>query len=86
VNPDLILVEKDASRLAIDTLFRDDRTVVTQTSTKMLKMIARCTQTISCPSTNLIDKNFVVGHCQKFHVENIKGQVNSTGNISFNQT
>ena len=35
-------------------------------------MIARATQTITCPSTNLLDKNFVVGYCLNFRVEQIK--------------
>jgi len=34
-------------------------------------MIARATQTIICPSTNLIDTNFIVGNCLKFRVEEI---------------
>lgn len=36
-----------------------------------MSMIARQTQTIICPSTNLIDKNFIVGNCLKFRVEHI---------------
>ena len=72
VDPDIIFVEKDASRLALDTLLKDNRTVITNTSSKMLQMIARATQTITCPSTNLLDKNFVVGYCLNFRVEQIK--------------
>lgn len=69
VNPDIIFVEKDASRLALDTLLKDNRTVITNTSIKMMQMIARATQTIMCPSTNLIDSGFVVGNCLNFRVE-----------------
>lgn len=36
VDPDIIFVEKDASRLALDTLLKDNRTVITNTSIKML--------------------------------------------------
>ena len=36
VDPDIIFVEKDASRLALDTLLKDNRTVITNTSSKML--------------------------------------------------
>ena len=43
VKPDIIFVEKDASRLALQTLEEDNITVVTVTSAKMLKMIARAT-------------------------------------------
>ena len=72
LRPDLIFIEKDASRLALETLENDNITVVTVTKAKMLKMIARATQTIVCPSTNLLDKNFVVGECLNFRVEQIK--------------
>lgn len=72
VNPDIIFIEKDASRLALEVLLKDNRTVVTNTSTKMLRMIARATQTVTCPSTNLLDNNFVVGYCLNFRVEQIK--------------
>lgn len=43
VNPDVIFVEKDVSRLALDMLFKDKRTVVTNTPLKILHMIERCT-------------------------------------------
>lgn len=52
-------------------LLKDNRTVVPNTPLKMLRMIARCTQTIICPSTNLIDRGFVVGNCLNFHVDKI---------------
>ena len=42
----------------------------------MLKMIARATQTIICPNINLLDKNFVVGQCLSFRVEQIKNTSN----------
>jgi len=63
VNPDVIFVEKDASRLILDILQNDNRTVATNTSPKMLAMIARCTQTIICPNSNFISKSFKVGNC-----------------------
>jgi len=72
LKPDIIFVEKDASRLALQVLEEDKITVVTNTSAKMLKMIARQTQTIVCPSTNLLDKRFVVGYCLNFRIEPIK--------------
>ena len=85
VNPDIIFVEKDASRLALDTLLKDNRTVITNTSIKMMQMIARATQTIMCPSTNLIDSGFVVGNCLNFRVEQIK-PLNKIQNASFLDT
>jgi hypothetical protein len=42
VNPDVIFVEKDASILVLDMLRAENKTVVTNTKTKMLAMIARC--------------------------------------------
>ena len=72
LKPDLIFIEKEASRLALEKLLDDNITVVTVTSAKMLKMIARATQTIVCPSTNLLDKNFIGGYCLSFRVEHIK--------------
>ena len=72
LKPDIIFIEKDASRLALESLIEDNITLVTVTSAKMLKMIARATQTIVCPSPNLLDKNFVVGYCLNFRVEHIK--------------
>ena len=72
MKPHIIFIEKDASRLALETCLQDNITVVTVTSAKMLKMIARATQTIVCPSTNLLERNFVVGYCLSFRVEQIK--------------
>lgn len=40
VNPDIIFVEKDATRLVLDMLLSINKTVVTNTSRKMLLMIA----------------------------------------------
>ena len=43
VKPNIIFIEKDASRLALEACLQDNITVVTVTSAKMLKMIARST-------------------------------------------
>jgi hypothetical protein len=45
----------------------------------MMKMIARSTQTIICPSTNLIDREFIVGNCLKFRVEHIMPMTKPSG-------
>jgi 1-phosphatidylinositol-3-phosphate 5-kinase len=82
INPHIIFVEHEASRLALETLFKDQRTVVTNVHPKMMKMIARSTQTIICPSTNLIDRDFIVGNCLKFRVEEIMPmKANVQGNL-----
>ena len=73
VNPDVIFVEKDASRLILDILSNDNITVATNTSTKMMSMIARCTQTIICPNANFISKSFKVGNCGQFKIEQLRG-------------
>ena len=41
VNPHIIFVEHEASRLALETLFKDQRTVVTNVHPKKMSMIAR---------------------------------------------
>jgi 1-phosphatidylinositol-3-phosphate 5-kinase len=43
VDPHIIFVEHEASRLALETLFKDQRTVVTNVHPKMMAMIARST-------------------------------------------
>lgn len=73
VNPDIIFVEKDATRLVLDMLLSINKTVVTNTSRKMLLMIARCSQTIICPNYCFISKGFKVGECGLFKTEQIKG-------------
>ena len=49
----------------------DKKTVVTNVKDSIIKRIARLTQTIACPSTNLIDENFVAGTCEKFRVAHL---------------
>lgn len=71
IEPDLILVEKDISRLVLDTLMQDNKSVAIHVKSSIIKRIARLTQTIACPSTNLIDEKFVTGSCEKFRVEKI---------------
>lgn len=63
VNPDVICVEKDVSFKLMEALFKDNRTVVANTPLKILNMVARCTQTIICPNSNFITRNFIVGSC-----------------------
>lgn len=67
VRPNLIFVEKNASSKAIKQFLQDNITIVTDVPTKMMKMIARCTQTVMCPSTNLVSSNFTVGKCKTFY-------------------
>ena len=53
----------------LEQFIKDDITVVTVTSYKMLKMIARSTQTIVIPSINQVSKRLAVGQCLSFRVE-----------------
>ena len=46
--------------------------VITHMSVHKMKRIARFTQTLIAPSLNVIDKNFVLGKCDKFRVEKPK--------------
>ena len=55
-------------------LRNENRTVVTNTPPKMLLMIARCSQTIICPNSNFISKEFKIGECGHFKIEQMKGQ------------
>ena len=64
VKPNLIFVEKTASGKAIKQFLQDNITIVTDVPNHMMRMIARCTQTVMCPSTNLISSNFTVGKCK----------------------
>ena len=43
VNPHIIFVEQEASRLVLESLFKDQRTVVTNVPSKMMSMISRAT-------------------------------------------
>ena len=86
LSPDIIFVEGDASRLFLQLLEEDRITVVTNTPAKMLKMIARQTQTIVCPSTNLLDKRFVVGYCLNFRIEQVKNQSPAKQHHSLSET
>ena len=67
--PDVIFIEKDASKQVLDMLFKEKKTVVTNTPLKMMHMIARSTQTIICPSFNLLSREFKLGVCGLFKVE-----------------
>jgi len=69
IKPDLIFVQNDVSRTALDKLRNCKMTVIANVKESAIRRIARYTQTIPCPSTNLIDKNFVTGTCGKFRVE-----------------
>ena len=86
LKPDLIFVEKDASRLALQVLEEDKITVITNTPAKILKMIARQTQTIVCPSTHLLNRRFVVGYCLNFRIEKVKSQDSTQQHHSLTNT
>lgn len=48
--------------------------IITNIDLKYLENLARMTETIVVPNTNLLDKNFILGTCQNFKQEllNIK--------------
>ena len=86
VEPDIILVEKEVSRLALDTLMANQKTIVTNVKSSIIRRIARLTQTISCPSTNLIDENFKAGVCDRFYVERIVEKKKENSQLVTNET
>jgi len=81
VNPNVILVNKGVSR-KIQEALTDKITLVMNVKSRDLKRIARMTQTLLLPSTDLIDSRSVLGNCKEFKVEKIKNysQVNNNNN------
>ena len=71
VKPNIIFVEKNASRKAIESFKEDGITLVTDVPSHMMAMITRCTQTVMCPSTNLISASFIVGRCKHFYTQKV---------------
>ena len=71
VRPDLIFVQNDASFKAIEALRDRNITLVTNVKKSVMQRLARLTQTISCPSTNLLNPNFNTGGCDKFFMESL---------------
>ena len=53
----------------LDKLRSLDITVITNVKKSSMKRIARCTQTIMIPTTNLLEKSFVLGKCKRFYME-----------------
>jgi hypothetical protein len=64
----------------------NNKTVITNVKSSIIRRIARLTQTISCPSTNLIDENFVPGECDKFYVEKIIDRKKASTSLVTNET
>jgi chaperonin GroEL (HSP60 family) len=69
VKPNVIIVEKEISRTVLGEIRKLDITVVTNVKRNSLEKIARCTETLIIPSTNLIEKNFSLGSCKRFFVK-----------------
>jgi hypothetical protein len=64
-------VQEDTSRKAIDALMEKNITIVTNVKESVMLRIGRLTQTINCPSTNLIASDFILGKCQSFKMESL---------------
>lgn len=69
VKPNVIVVEKEISRTVLSEIRKLDITVVTNVKRKSLEKIARCTETLIIPSTNLIERHFSLGSCKRFYVK-----------------
>ena len=73
VQPNVILVNKNISRkIQEDFSTANKVSLVINVKSNSLKRIARCTKTYVLPSTDLIDKQTIVGTCKRFRVEKIK--------------
>lgn len=50
-----------------------------------MQRLGRLTQTINCPSTNLLNNDFVPGRCEKFHMESlVMKSLNRTVDVNTN--
>jgi 1-phosphatidylinositol-3-phosphate 5-kinase len=79
VSPNIIFVQNDTSMKAIETLLDKNITVITNVKPSIMKRIGRLTQTISCPSTNLITPDFILGKCENFKMESLQSRPNLKG-------
>ncbi len=73
VEPNVILVNKNISRKIQEYLSQSNKiSLVINVKSSSLKSIARCTKTYVLPSTDLIDKQTILGTCKRFKIEKIK--------------
>lgn len=88
VEPNVILVNKNISRKIQEYLSHSNKvSLVINVKSSSLKRIARCTKTYVLPSTDLIDKQTILGTCKKFRVEKVKfSQSNILKSVNNNQT
>jgi hypothetical protein len=54
----------------LDVLRENKIAAITNLNIEKMRRIARLTKTIIAPSANVVDKNFQLGKCGKFRVEN----------------
>lgn len=73
VEPNVILVNKNISIKIQEYLSRSNKiSLVIYVKSSSLKRIARCTKTYVLPSTDLIDKQTILGTCKRFRIEKVK--------------
>ena len=70
INPSVIITEKDISFKTLEVLRRNKIAAISNLSLPKMKYLARLTKTIIVPSANVLAKNFQLGKCQLFKVEN----------------
>lgn len=88
VQPTVILVNKNVSlKIREDFSSSNKISLVMNVKSNSLKKIARCTKTYVLPSTDLIDKQTILGTCKKFRVEKIKlnNEVRNKDNLKNNE-
>ena len=77
IQPNCILVNKNVSRKLQESLSeKTNISLIMNVKSASLKNIARCTKTYVLPSTDLIDKQTILGTCKKFRIEKIKRKQN----------
>jgi len=67
--PNIIVVEKNCSWVVLDEFKAQDINpiIIANIEMKYLENLARMTETVVVPNTNLLDGNFILGHCKKFY-------------------
>lgn len=70
IQPNVIVTEKDISFKVLEVLKKNNIAAISNLHIDKMRKLARLTKTIIVPSANVIDKNFQLGRCQYFRVEN----------------
>lgn len=77
LKPDVVIVEKTVSRLALEFLLDANVSLVLNIKPALMHRIARCTRAVILPSTDNVDMNLQktspCGSCTNFRIHTYKG-------------